>query len=76
MIMFVAFNATGEMLPVADATPYESVNKSEKLYTKALLKPSRIRGPLPSKDRAEFMQIDIETNQGRSQSIWPSVVHE
>jgi hypothetical protein len=41
MIMVVALNATGDMLPVADATSCELVTSRKNFTQKAFFKPSR-----------------------------------
>lgn len=68
MVMVLALQATGSTLPVADTTPYESVNKSEKLYTDRAVQ--RVKGVITDtrtvtlKDGVEFMQMDVETDHG------------
>ena len=58
----------GSTLLAADTTPYESVNKSEKLYTEEAIQ--TIKGVITDtrtirlKDGAEFMQMDVETDRG------------
>lgn len=56
------------VLPVADKTPYESVNKSEKLYSedavqtvKAVITDTKT---VRLKDGAEFIQMHVETDHG------------
>jgi len=56
------------VLPVADTTPYESVNKSEKLFSedavqtvKAVITDTKT---VRLKDGAEFIQMHVETDHG------------
>jgi alpha-L-fucosidase len=68
IVMALAVQATGNTILVADTTPYESVNKSEKLYTDTAVQ--TIKGVITDtktirlKDGAEFMQMDVETDHG------------
>jgi alpha-L-fucosidase len=68
IVMALAVQATGNATPVADTTPYESVNKSEKLYTDTAVQ--TVKGVITDtktvtlKDGAEFMQMDVETDHG------------
>lgn len=60
--------AAGHSVPVADTTPYESVNKSEKLFSEDAVQ--TVKGVITDtktvrlRDGAEFMQMDIETDHG------------
>lgn len=66
-ILFTVVPAGG-VVPVADKTPYESVNQSEKLYSEAAAQ--SVKGVITHtrtvtlKDGAEFMQMDVETDHG------------
>jgi hypothetical protein len=68
IVMALAVQATGNTILVADTTPYESVNKSEKLYTDTAVQ--TVKGVITDtktitlKDGVEFMQMDVETDQG------------
>jgi alpha-L-fucosidase len=68
MMMLLTLNATGDFLRVADITPYESVNKSEKLYSENAVQ--TVTGVIAEtrtvtlKDGAEFMQMEVETDHG------------
>jgi alpha-L-fucosidase len=68
MAIVFTVGVTGGTLPVADKTPYESVNKSEKLYSDNAVQ--TIKGVITDtktvtlKDGAEFMQMDVETDRG------------
>jgi alpha-L-fucosidase len=68
MLMAFALQATGHTILVADTTPYESVNHSEKLYSDNAVQ--TVKGVITDtrtirlKDGAEFMQMDVETDHG------------
>jgi alpha-L-fucosidase len=68
IVMVFAVQANAHALPVADTTPYESVNKSGKLYTEKAVQ--TIKGVITDtrtirlKDGAEFVQMDVETDHG------------
>lgn len=68
MGLVVALGTTGDVLSVADTTPYESVNKSEKLFSENAVQ--TVRGVIIDtrtvtlKDGAEFMQMEVDTDHG------------
>jgi alpha-L-fucosidase len=68
IVMALAIQATGNAIRVADTTPYESVNKSEKLFTDTAVQ--TVTGVITDtktvtlKDGAEFMQMEVETDHG------------
>ena len=68
MAILFSVGATASTVPVADKTPYESVNKSEKLYSEDAVQ--TVKGTIIDtrtvtlKDGAEFMQMDVETEKG------------
>ena len=72
MLLHIALSLTigplGSPLLVADTTPYESVNKSEKLYSEHAVE--TLKGVIIDtrtvtlKDGVEFMQMDVETDRG------------
>jgi hypothetical protein len=68
MVMVLALQADGRALRAADTTPYESVNKSERLYSESAVQ--RVTGviidtrTITLKDGVEFMQMDVETDHG------------
>ena len=68
LAIFLTAGGAGHSVPVADKTPYESVNKSEKLYSDNAVQ--TVKGIITDtktvrlKDGAEFMQMDVETDHG------------
>lgn len=68
MVVAFALQATGHSVLVADTTPYESVNKSEKLYNDSAAQ--TVKGviidtrTITLQDGAEFMQMDVDTDHG------------
>ena len=68
MVVAFALQATGYSVLVADTTPYESVNKSEKLYNDSAAQ--TVKGVISDtrtitlQDGAEFMQMDVDTEHG------------
>lgn len=68
MVVAFALHATGNSVLVADTTPYESVNKSEKLYNDSAAQ--TVKGviidtrTITLQDGAEFMQMDVDTEHG------------
>jgi hypothetical protein len=68
MTLVLVLGTMGHVYTVADTTPYESVNKSEKLYHENAVQ--TVRGVITDtktitlKDGVQFMQMDVATEHG------------
>ena len=68
LVIIATIEVTGGPISIADTTPYESVNKSEKLYTEAAARTEKgvitDTRTVTLKEGVEFMQMDMETDHG------------